>query len=71
MGVLLHVAAQELGISPRTLDMWARAGRIKFERSVGGWRMFDSSEIAQVKARLKSALALKDKERKNQSDKRK
>jgi DNA-binding transcriptional MerR regulator len=52
MRVLLHIAAQELGLSPRTLDQWARTGRIKFKRSTGGWRMFDSTEIARVKIKL-------------------
>ena len=51
MKVLIHVAAQELGLSPRTLDKWARTGRIKFTKSAGGWRMFDSAEIAKVKAK--------------------
>lgn len=50
MRILLHVAAQELGLSPRTLDRWARIGLIKFTRSAGGWRMFESAEIARVKA---------------------
>ena len=50
MGVLIHIAAKELGLSPRTLDKWARAGRIKFTKSAGGWRMFDIAEIARIKA---------------------
>lgn len=52
MQVLIHVAAQQLGLSARTLDNWARTGRIKFTRSAGGWRLFDGSEIARVRARL-------------------
>lgn len=52
MDVLIHIAAKELGLSPRTLDRWARAGRIKFNRSAGGWRLFDSAEIARVKSLL-------------------
>ena len=52
MKVLIHVAALELGMSERTLDKWARTGRIKFERSAGGWRMFDRAEIAKIKARM-------------------
>jgi len=55
MGVLIHIAAQELGVSQRTLDNWARLGRIKFKRSAGGWRMFDTDEIARVKAQLSGA----------------
>ena len=54
MGVLIHVAAQELGVSQRTLDNWARSGRIKFTRSAGGWRMFDAEEIARMKAMITS-----------------
>lgn len=52
MQVILHIAAQELCLSPRTLNKWARKGRIKFARSTGGWRMFDSAEIVRVKSRL-------------------
>lgn len=49
MGVLPHIAAQALGISPRTLDTWARAGRIKFERSSGGWRLYDPKEVERIR----------------------
>lgn len=59
MKVLIFVAAQELGISPRTLDSWARTGRIKYEKSAGGWRMFDSAEISRVKAVLLSQAKAK------------
>ena len=59
MTVLIHVAAKELGISPRTLDGWVKNGRVKCERSAGGWRMFDSMEIAKVKARM-AAERVKD-----------
>ena len=49
MGILPHIAARELGISPRTLDTWARAGRIKFERSSGGWRLYDPKDIERIR----------------------
>lgn len=55
MGVILNIAARELGISERTLDSWARSGRIGFTRSAGGWRLFDSMEIARVKAQIINA----------------
>ena len=55
MGVILNIAARELGISERTLDRWARIGRIKFERSACGWRMFDTAEITRVKEALAKA----------------
>lgn len=54
MRVTINEASRELGISARTLDRWAKVGRIKFERSFCGWRMFDSAEVARVKARLVS-----------------
>ena len=50
MGVILNMAARELGISERTLDRWARLGRIKYTRTAGGWRLFDSPELARIKA---------------------
>lgn len=56
MGVILNIAAKELGVAESTLDRWARIGRIKFTRSAGGWRMFDTAEIARVKAQLSGAL---------------
>lgn len=51
MGILPHVAARELGISPRTLDIWARTGRIKFERSAGGWRLYDPRDVERLRVR--------------------
>ena len=49
MGILPNVAARELKISQRTLDTWARAGRIKFERSSGGWRLYDSKDVERIR----------------------
>ena len=54
MKASIYIAAQEIGISPRTLDNWAKDGRIKFSRSPSGWRLFDSAEIARAKASLKA-----------------
>ena len=54
MKSLIYVAAQEIGVSPRTLNQWAKNGRIKFTRSPGGWRLFDDAEIARLKAELKA-----------------
>ena len=52
MEVSIRIAAHELGISERTLDKWAKIGRVKYERSAGGWRLFDTAEIERVKAAL-------------------
>jgi len=49
MKVTLTEASRELGISARTLDHWARIGRVKFERTTCGWRLFAGAEIARVK----------------------
>lgn len=55
MKVNITVAAQELGISARTLNLWAKKGRIKFTRSAGNWRLFDSDEIEKARAAIKAA----------------
>lgn len=55
MGILINMAARELGLSPRTLSLWARTGRIKYTRSAGGWRLFDTAEIARIKAQRMAA----------------
>ena len=57
MKVTINMASRELGISARTLDRWAKVGRIKFERSLCGWRMFDGAEIARVKAQMAAKWA--------------
>ncbi len=57
MKVSIRIAAQEFDISERTLDKWAKSGRIKFERSAGGWRLFDVAEISRVKAQAAVAHA--------------
>lgn len=56
MKVTINEASRELGISARTLDRWAKVGRIKYERSLCGWRMFDPAEVARVKTRLTTAV---------------
>ena len=59
MGILPHVAARELGISPRTLDTWARAGRIRFTLTAGRWRMYAWADVQRMKkAMLKRQVAL-------------
>jgi hypothetical protein len=52
MGLLPHVAARELGISSRTLDGWARAGKIAFCRTAGGWRLYDEKDVQRLKKEM-------------------
>ena len=52
MGVLPHVAARELGISSRTLDGWARSGRIKFTLTAGHWRMYSWADVQRLKKEI-------------------
>lgn len=52
MKVTINEASRELGISARTLDLWAKRGRIKYERSSCGWRLFNPAEVARVKGEL-------------------
>jgi excisionase family DNA binding protein len=43
--VLLGEAAEMLGISPMTLERWARAGRIASRMTAGGVRTFRRSDL--------------------------
>lgn len=55
MTVTINAASRELGISSSTLSHWAKTGRIKYERTAGGWRVFDVEEISRIKARMAAA----------------
>lgn len=59
MGLLPHIAARELGISPRTLDGWARAGKIAFERTPGGWRLYSLAAVESMKSKMVKRAALR------------
>ena len=52
MGIIASQAARELGISARTLALWADKGKIQAERSAGGWRLYDPADVARVKREL-------------------
>lgn len=52
MGVIGSVAARELGIAQRTLARWTDQGRIKAERTVGGWRLYQQSDVLKLKQEL-------------------
>ncbi len=50
--LIAGLAAQELGISTRTLSLWAKKGLIKSERTPGGWRLYDVRDVLRLKRRL-------------------
>lgn len=52
MGILASQAARELGISSRTLAIWADKGRIRAERSTGNWRLYNAGDVTRLKAKL-------------------
>jgi len=55
MEIIIHITAEELGISKRTLDQWAKSGRIKYERG-RGWRLFDPPKVEEIKTWLLAHL---------------
>jgi len=52
MGIIASQAARELGISSRTLALWADQGKIRSVRSAGNWRLFDPKDVARIKAEM-------------------
>ena len=52
MGLLPHVAARELGISSRTLDGYARTGKIAFSKTAGGWRLYEEKDVQRLKKEM-------------------
>lgn len=54
MGVISSVAARQLGISSRTLSIWADKGRIKAQRSVCGWRLYDMRDVERLGRELEA-----------------
>ena len=51
--------AQTLHITPKTLAVWEKSGRIPIpERDWRGWRLYDEAAVAAVRAALGTALAM-------------
>ena len=51
MKVSIKAAAKELGVSDKTLRRWEELGKIKAERTPGGHRRYDLSQLRGVAAR--------------------
>jgi DNA-binding transcriptional MerR regulator len=47
--MLGFIAAKQLGISPKTLASWEKAGKIKADRTASGWRLYSAFDIAKLK----------------------
>lgn len=52
MGIIASQAARELGISTRTLAVWADKGKICASRSNGGWRLYDQDDVRRLKRQI-------------------
>jgi molybdopterin-binding protein len=49
---------QALGVSPKTLYLWERQGRVpRPRRSPRGWRLYGEKDVARLRALLKRAPA--------------
>jgi excisionase family DNA binding protein len=46
-------AAEILYVSPKTVNRWARAGKIPYTRTLGGHRRFQVSELRALVASLR------------------
>lgn len=47
--------ARLFGVDPRTVAGWAKAGKLKFRRTVGGQRRYPESEVRALLAELEAA----------------
>ena len=44
-------AAEQLGVTPKTITRWEKSGRIKkAKRDWRGWRVYSSDEVAEIKS---------------------
>jgi DNA-binding transcriptional MerR regulator len=51
--MLGFIAAERLGISPKTLASWEKAGKIKASRTASNWRLYSAADIEKLrKARI-------------------
>ena len=46
--------ARLFGVDPRTVACWAKAGKLKFRRTVGGQRRYPESEVRALLAELEA-----------------
>jgi len=51
-GMIAMMAAAQLGISTRSLARYAERGRIPFQKSPGGWRIYSPAAVARLKRQM-------------------
>lgn len=51
--MLAGEASRLLGISTRTLSLWADKGKVRVRRMSGGWRLYSVSDIVRMGKELK------------------
>ena len=44
--------AERLGVTPKTVSRWAKEGRLAHQRTLGGHRRYDPSQIDQLQREL-------------------
>ena len=52
MGLIAMQAAGLLGVSTRTLAVWADKGRLKATRTAGRWRIYAWEDVKRLKKEL-------------------
>ena len=52
-------AARKLGITPKTLMRWEKAGKIqKSKRDWRGWRFYEEPDLAEIKRFFETVIVL-------------
>jgi excisionase family DNA binding protein len=49
--------AERLGVSPKTVARWAKAGRLAHQRTLGGHRRYDPGQVDQLQRELTVPVA--------------
>lgn len=57
MGIIAGQAAREIGVSVRTLALWADQGKIRVKRMAGGWRLYHEDDVQKLKRKMQQRVA--------------
>lgn len=55
-----RAAAERLGVHPETLRRWAKAGKVDFERTLGGYMRFCPEDIERLRTRVHGVVRVVD-----------
>lgn len=53
-------AAARLGVCGKTLQHWARTGKIRFSRLPSGWRVYDPKDVERIRLKREKCLSVID-----------